>query len=116
MIAAAGGAVVGAYAVAIPVTEESSIEAIKLCLDRGVDINAFNTNGTTAVHSAVQRGAREGREVSGRARRQARHEEQAGPHAARHRPRRGRRRAEAAVADAAAAARLARRWRPFCDR
>src|SRR3954470_4650850 len=57
MIAAGGGAVVGAYAVAIPVTEESSIEAIKLCLERGVDINAFNTNGTTAVHSAVQRGA-----------------------------------------------------------
>jgi ankyrin repeat protein len=57
MIAAAGGAVVGAYAVAIPVTEESSIEAIKLCLDRGVDINAFNATGTTAVHSAVQRGA-----------------------------------------------------------
>jgi len=57
MISAAGGAVVGAYAVAIPVTEESSIEAIKLCLERGVDINAFNTNGTTAVHSAVQRGA-----------------------------------------------------------
>jgi len=39
------------------VTEESSIEAIRLCLDRGVDINAFNTNGTTAIHSAVQRGA-----------------------------------------------------------
>ena len=57
MIAAAGGAVVGAYAVAIPVTEDSSIEAVKLCLDRGVDINAFNTTGTTAVHSAVQRGA-----------------------------------------------------------
>jgi hypothetical protein len=57
MIAAAGGAVVGAYAVAIPVTEESSIEAIKLCLDRGVDVNAFNTNGATALHSAVQRGA-----------------------------------------------------------
>ena len=57
MISAAGGAVVGAYAVAIPVTEESSIEAIKLCLERGVDINAFNTNGTTAIHSAVQRGA-----------------------------------------------------------
>jgi ankyrin repeat protein len=57
MISAAGGAVVGAYAVAIPVTEESSIEAVKLCLERGVDINAFNTNGTTAVHSAVQRGA-----------------------------------------------------------
>jgi uncharacterized protein len=56
MIAAAGGAVVGAYAVAIPVTEESSIEAVRLCLDRGVDINAFNTTGTTAVHAAVQRG------------------------------------------------------------
>ncbi len=56
MIAAAGGAVVGAYAVAIPVTEDSSIEAIKLCLERGVDVNAFNTNGTTALHSAVQRG------------------------------------------------------------
>ena len=56
-IAAAGGAVVGAYAVAIPVTEDSSIEAIKLCLDRGVDINAFNTNGTTAIHAAVQRGS-----------------------------------------------------------
>jgi ankyrin repeat protein len=57
MIAAAGGAVVGAYAIAIPVTEDSSIEAIKLCLERGVDVNAFNTNGTTALHSAVQRGA-----------------------------------------------------------
>jgi ankyrin repeat protein len=57
MIASAGGAVVGAYAVAIPVTEDSSIEAIKLCLDRGVDINAFNTTGATAVHAAVQRGA-----------------------------------------------------------
>jgi ankyrin repeat protein len=57
MIAAAGGAVVGAYAVAIPVTEASSIEAVKLCLERGVDINAFNTTGQTAVHSAVARGA-----------------------------------------------------------
>src|SRR5262249_43925593 len=57
MIAAAGGAVVGAYAGAIPVTEESSIEAVKLCLNQGVDINAFNTNGQTAVHNAVSRGA-----------------------------------------------------------
>lgn len=56
-IAAAGGATVGAYAIAIPVTEDSSIEAIKLCLDRGVDVNAFNASGTTAVHAAVQRGA-----------------------------------------------------------
>ncbi len=57
MIAAAGGAVVGAYAGAIPVTEESSLEAIKLCVEHGVDINAFNTNGQTAVHNAVNRNA-----------------------------------------------------------
>ena len=53
MIAAAGGAVVGAYAVAIPVTEESSLEALKLCVEHGVDVNAFNTNGMTALHNAV---------------------------------------------------------------
>ena len=57
MIAAAGGAVVGAYAVAIPVTEESSLEALKLCVEHGVDINAFNTNGLTALHNAVTRGS-----------------------------------------------------------
>jgi uncharacterized protein len=57
MIAAAGGAVVGAYAGAIPVTEESSLEAIKLCVEHGVDLNAFNTNGQTAVHNAVSRNA-----------------------------------------------------------
>ncbi len=57
MIAAAGGAVVGAYAVAIPVTEDSSLEAIKLCIEHGVDINAFNTNGATAMHNAVNRGS-----------------------------------------------------------
>jgi ankyrin repeat protein len=57
MIASAGGAVVGAYAIGIPVTEASSLEAIKMCMDHGVDINAFNTNGQTAVHAAVNRGA-----------------------------------------------------------
>ena len=57
MIAAAGGAVVGAYAVGIPVTEASSLEAIKLCMEHGVDISAFNTNGQTAMHAAVSRGA-----------------------------------------------------------
>jgi hypothetical protein len=57
MIAAAGGAVVGAYAGAIPVTEESTLEALKLCVERGVDINAFNTNGQTALHNAVSRNA-----------------------------------------------------------
>lgn len=56
MIAAAGGAVVGAYAAAIPVTEATSLEAIKLCVERGVDVNAFNANGQTAVHLAATRG------------------------------------------------------------
>jgi ankyrin repeat protein len=57
MIAAAGGAVVGAYAVAIPVTEDSSLEALRLCVEHGVDLNAFNTNGLTALHNAVSRGS-----------------------------------------------------------
>src|SRR6266487_2402993 len=57
MIAAGGGAVVGAYAGAIPATEESSLEAIKLSVEHGVDINAFNTNGATALHNAVNRGS-----------------------------------------------------------
>jgi uncharacterized protein len=57
MIAAAGGAVVGAYAAAIPVTEASSLEAIKLCVEHGVDLNAFNTTGQTALHGAAARGA-----------------------------------------------------------
>jgi len=57
MVAAGGGTVVGAYANAIPVTEDTSIQAIGFCLDRGVDVNAFNTNGQTALHLAVQRGA-----------------------------------------------------------
>lgn len=57
MISAAGGAVVGAYAVAIPVTEERSLEALKLCVEHGVDLNAFSSNGLTALHNAVNRGA-----------------------------------------------------------
>jgi len=58
MLAAAGGAVAGPYQLGIPVTEASSIEAVKLFLDRGVDVNAFNTAGQTAMHLAVARGAR----------------------------------------------------------
>jgi ankyrin repeat protein len=57
MVSAGGGAVIGAYANAIPVTEETSIEAIRLLLAKGVDVNAFNTAGQTAMHLAVQRGA-----------------------------------------------------------
>jgi len=35
--------------------EDGSIEIIKLLLDRGVDINAANDAGTTALHGAVTR-------------------------------------------------------------
>jgi ankyrin repeat protein len=34
-------------------TERDAIEAIKLCLERGVDVNAFNDNGDTALHGAT---------------------------------------------------------------
>lgn len=57
MIAAAGGATAGAYSSALPVSEEGAIAAIQLCLDRGVDVNAFNSSGLTALHRAAARGA-----------------------------------------------------------
>jgi uncharacterized protein len=38
-------------------TEDASIEAIKLLLDRGGDVNAVNDEGETAAHGAAQRGA-----------------------------------------------------------
>jgi len=38
-------------------TEEQSIEAITLLLERGADVNATNDLGETAVHGAAQRGA-----------------------------------------------------------
>ena len=57
MIAAFGGRRPGAVAGPYPVTEESAIEVMKICLSKGVDINAFNTNGQTAVHLAAGRGA-----------------------------------------------------------
>jgi ankyrin repeat protein len=37
-------------------SEATIIEAIKLCLERGVDVDAFNGNGQTAVHLAAARG------------------------------------------------------------
>jgi ankyrin repeat protein len=37
-------------------TPEGAIEALELLLDRGVDIDAFNTAGNTAMHAAVARG------------------------------------------------------------
>jgi ankyrin repeat protein len=34
-------------------TERDAIEAIKLCLEHGIDVNAFNDNGDTALHAAT---------------------------------------------------------------
>jgi ankyrin repeat protein len=57
MIVAGGGARAAAYSTAFPVTDEGAIEAIKLCLARGVDIDAYNLAGQTALHRAAARGA-----------------------------------------------------------
>jgi ankyrin repeat protein len=37
-------------------SEEEYVEAVKLCLDRGVDVNAANSMGFTAMHGAANRG------------------------------------------------------------
>jgi ankyrin repeat protein len=37
-------------------TPEGAVEALTLLLDRGVDVNAFNTAGNTALHGAIPRG------------------------------------------------------------
>ena len=33
-------------------TEDDAVEAVKLCLERGLDVNGFNDNGDTALHRA----------------------------------------------------------------
>jgi ankyrin repeat protein len=57
MLAAGGGAGVGAFAPSLRVTEEGAIQTIQLLLDHGIDINASNTSGLTALHRAAARGA-----------------------------------------------------------
>jgi ankyrin repeat protein len=39
-------------------SDDAAIEAVGLCLDRGADVNAFNSNGLTALHVAVERSDR----------------------------------------------------------
>jgi ankyrin repeat protein len=50
----AAGTAGGGLGATIRVTVRERIEAIALCLDRGVDINAVNSNGQSALHIAVQ--------------------------------------------------------------
>jgi ankyrin repeat protein len=50
MIVAAGGR--GGTA-----SEASVVEGVRLCLDRGVDVDAFNATGQTILHVATQRNA-----------------------------------------------------------
>ena len=60
MIAAGGGGqrvYPGSASVSTPATEEDSLAAVKLAVEAGVDLDAFNVNGDTAVHRAAARGA-----------------------------------------------------------
>jgi mono/diheme cytochrome c family protein len=57
MIEAAGGARRSAYPADRPVTEAGALDGIALLLDRGVDVDAFNGSGQTALHLAAARGA-----------------------------------------------------------
>jgi ankyrin repeat protein len=38
-------------------TEEEALEALKVCVDLGMDINQANSKGETALHGATSRGA-----------------------------------------------------------
>jgi ankyrin repeat protein len=60
MIAASGGGqrvYPGSASVSVPATEDDSLAAIKLAVEAGVDLDAFNVNGDTALHRAAARGA-----------------------------------------------------------
>jgi ankyrin repeat protein len=60
MIAASGGGqrvYPGSASVSTPATEEDSLASVKLAAEAGVDLDAFNVNGDTAMHRAAARGA-----------------------------------------------------------
>jgi ankyrin repeat protein len=60
MIAASGGGqrvYPGSASVSVPATEEDSLAAVKLAAESGIDLDAFNVNGDTAMHRAAARGA-----------------------------------------------------------
>jgi len=55
MIAASGSGRPSEYAA--PPSEAAALDAVKLCVEKAVDVNAFNANGQTALHLAAGRGA-----------------------------------------------------------
>jgi ankyrin repeat protein len=60
MIAARGGGqrvYPGSSSVSTPATEDDSLAALSLVVEAGVDLDAFNVNGETAIHRAAARGA-----------------------------------------------------------
>ena len=60
MIAASGGGqrvYPGSASVSTPATEDDSLASLKLAAEAGVDLDAFNVNGDTAMHRAAARGA-----------------------------------------------------------
>jgi len=57
MVEAAGGARPSVYPTDRPVTEAGALDGLTLLLDRGVDVDAFNGSGQTALHLAAARGA-----------------------------------------------------------
>jgi uncharacterized protein len=56
MLVAAGQANSGYLGAGPDAAVSATIEALTMCIDRGVDLNAFNTAGQTAMHVAAGRG------------------------------------------------------------
>ena len=56
MLVAAGQANSGYLGPGPDAAISATLEALKMCVDRGVDLNAFNTAGQTAMHVAAGRG------------------------------------------------------------
>jgi uncharacterized protein len=60
MIAASGGGqrvYPGSASVSTPATEDDSLAALKLVVEAGADLDAFNVDGDTVMHRAAARGA-----------------------------------------------------------
>ena len=62
---------------------EARLEAVKLCYELGMDVNAVNSMGLTALHGAANRGSDDIIRVPRREGREARRQGQGRPHAAR---------------------------------